>query len=46
LVDSLEILAQILQPHVFPLPPGSVAFHKLTAEELGVEEGVEEAITT
>jgi iron complex transport system substrate-binding protein len=39
LVDSLEILAHILHPHVFPLPP-SVGFHKLTAEELGLKEAV------
>ena len=39
LVDSLEILAHILHPHVFPLPR-SIAFHKLTAQELGLKEAV------
>ena len=34
LVDSLEILAHALHPHVHPLPSGMPAARKLTAEEL------------
>ena len=39
LVDSLEILAHILHPHVHPLPRGLPAARRLTAEELGVAGG-------
>jgi len=35
LVDSLEILAHALHPHIHPLPPGLSAAGKLTTEELG-----------
>ena len=40
LVDSLEILAHILHPHVIPLPVGLVAPHRLTAEEMGLKEAI------
>jgi iron complex transport system substrate-binding protein len=40
LVDSLEILAHILHPQVFPSPPGPVAPHRLTAEELDLREAL------
>jgi iron complex transport system substrate-binding protein len=33
LVDSLEIFAHALEPHVHPLPPGLPAAHRLTNEE-------------
>jgi iron complex transport system substrate-binding protein len=35
LVDSLEILAHALHPHIHPLPPGLSTACKVTAEELG-----------
>jgi len=35
LVESLEILAYALHPHIHPLPPGLPAACKLPAEELG-----------
>lgn len=35
LVDSLEILAHMLEPTVHPLPPGLPAARRLIAEELG-----------
>jgi iron complex transport system substrate-binding protein len=40
LVDSLEILAHALHPHVHPLPCGLPAARRLTAKELGMAEGV------
>ena len=40
LVDSLEILAHALHPHVHPLPSGLPAARRLTAEELSIAEGV------
>ena len=40
LVDSLEILAHIVHPHAFPLPPGLATPHRLTAEELGLKEAL------
>ena len=40
LVDSLEILARILQPQVSPLPVGVLAAQRLTAEDLGVEQNL------
>jgi iron complex transport system substrate-binding protein len=40
LVDSLEIIAHILHPHVFLLPPGPAAPHRLTVEELGIKEAM------
>lgn len=36
LVDSLEILAHALHPHIHPLPPGLPASRKLTARELNI----------
>lgn len=40
LVDSLEILAHALHPHVHSLPCGLPAACKLTTEELSIAEGV------
>jgi iron complex transport system substrate-binding protein len=40
LVDSLEILAHVLYPHIHPLPRGLPAAQRLTFEELRVAEGV------
>lgn len=39
LVDSLEILAHALHPHVHPLPPGLTAARRVRAEELRGTEG-------
>ena len=36
LVDSLEILAHSLHPHIHPLPPGLPAARRLTGEELNL----------
>jgi iron complex transport system substrate-binding protein len=39
IVDSLEILAHTLHPHVHPLPHGLPAAQRLTPKELSIREG-------
>ena len=40
LVDSLEILAHALHPHIHPLPSGLPPAHRLTSQELYLAGGV------
>ena len=40
LVDSMEILAHALFPHLHPLPPGLPSARRLTRQELGSAEAV------